>query len=104
MAFLSNVLSQLNDAKTQHASLDMIKKAFSEIEHDRSLESLLEEQQAFIMDTQNFLARLGVTSQDSVMFLNGKLLEYNNEQASKSTFYYRNVCLYYEIYSHGRDY
>ena len=82
MAFLNNVLSQLNEANTQHASVDMIKKAFNEIEHDLSLQSLLEERQAFIADTQKFLARLGVTCQDSVMFLNGKLIEYNNEQAS----------------------
>lgn len=87
LAFLNNVLAQLNEAKAQHASMDMIKKAFDEVEQDLSLQSLLEERQAFIEDTQRLLARLGVTSQDSVMFLNGKLIEYNNEQVSPKSIF-----------------
>lgn len=90
MAFLNHVLSQLNEAKAQNASMDMIKKAFDEVEHDLSLQALLEEREAFIVDTQRLLARIGVTSQDSVMFLNGKLIEYNSEQVSpKSIVYHR---------------
>ncbi|CDH57110.1 udp-glucose:glycoprotein glucosyltransferase [Lichtheimia corymbifera JMRC:FSU:9682] len=100
LAFLNNVLAQLNEAKAQHASMDMIKKAFDEVEQDLSLQSLLEERQAFIEDTQRLLARLCVTSQDSVMFLNGKLIEYNNEQVIARDVYFGDLDQDEDVYNH----
>ncbi|KAI7864650.1 UDP-glucose:glycoprotein glucosyltransferase-domain-containing protein [Spinellus fusiger] len=88
--FLTKIHDKLEAKNQSEASSEIIEEAFlltiateksSKKNQDKTLEQIMEEEQAYIQNVNSFSKRLGVGKEnENVVFLNGKYLEYNEEE------------------------
>ncbi|KAG0163854.1 hypothetical protein DFQ28_011083 [Apophysomyces sp. BC1034] len=89
MDFLTKIHEQLIKTRLEHASEAEVKRAFETLAavNDKilpDLESVLGSQDVYESTTKAFLKRMGIAKEgESIMFLNGKLLEFSKEKPWK---------------------
>lgn len=94
MGFLTLILDTIREEGIKQPSIEIIEKSFNKIvssagqpksQVKKSFDEALSTQDNYVKTTREFLNRMGVkevTSGNGIMFMNGKLIEFNEEKVT----------------------